>query len=145
MPVVPRASTSAWFQKAGTHQPLAAGPVDHLHAAVAIAAMKQGKHVMMHKPLANRLLEARWVIEWARKTKVATHFLAASDGADIQEIKRWIDGGAIGNAIDRLAYGAVFDFAHIHVGSFNWYVFNLADAAIVLGVPCLLYPEPQRR
>jgi len=70
---------------------------DHLHAAVAIAAMKQGKHVMMHKPLANRLLEARWVIEWARKTKVATHFLAASDGADIQEIKRWIDGGAIGS------------------------------------------------
>ena len=56
-----------------------------------------------------------------------------------------IVGGAIGNAIDRLAYGAVFDFAHIHVGTFNWYVFNLADAAIVLGVPCLLYPEPQRR
>lgn len=56
-----------------------------------------------------------------------------------------IIGGAIGNAIDRMAYGAVFDFAHIHFGSFSWYVFNLADAAIVLGVPCLLYPEPERR
>ena len=56
-----------------------------------------------------------------------------------------IVGGAIGNAIDRIAYGAVFDFAHLHFGSFSWYVFNLADAAIVLGVPCLLYPEPQRR
>lgn len=54
-------------------------------------------------------------------------------------------GGAIGNAIDRAAYGAVFDFVHFHVGTFNWYVFNLADAAIVLGVPCLLYPEPKGR
>lgn len=56
-----------------------------------------------------------------------------------------IVGGAVGNAIDRMAFGAVFDFVHVHVGTFNWYVFNLADAAIVLGVPCLLYPEPQRR
>jgi hypothetical protein len=69
---------------------------DHLHATVAIAAMKNGKHVMVHKPLANRLHEARLVIETARKTKVATHFLPASDGANIQKIKSWIDGGAIG-------------------------------------------------
>ena len=54
---------------------------DHLHATIAIAAMKKGKHVMMHKPLANRLQEARLVIETARQTKVATHFLPASDGA----------------------------------------------------------------
>jgi hypothetical protein len=69
---------------------------DHLHATIAIAAMKKGKHVMMHKPLANRLQEARLVIETARKTKVATHFLPASDGANARQIKRWIDGGAIG-------------------------------------------------
>lgn len=56
-----------------------------------------------------------------------------------------IVGGAIGNAIDRAAYGAVFDFMHFHVGDFSWYVFNLADAAIVLGVPLLLYPEPKTR
>src|SRR6185436_11970449 len=47
---------------------------DHLHATIAIAAMKQGKHVLLHKPIANRLQEARVVIETARKTKVATHF-----------------------------------------------------------------------
>ena len=69
---------------------------DHLHATVAIAAMKQGKHVMMHKPIANRLHESRLVIETARKTKVATHFLPASDGADIRQIKAWVDAGAIG-------------------------------------------------
>lgn len=45
-----------------------------------------------------------------------------------------IIGGAIGNAIDRVLHGAVFDFVHFHVGSFSWYVFNVADAAIVVGV-----------
>jgi signal peptidase II len=50
-----------------------------------------------------------------------------------------IVGGALGNAIDRVAYGAVFDFAHFHVGSFSWYVFNIADAAIVAGVIGLVY------
>jgi predicted dehydrogenase len=69
---------------------------DHLHATIAIAAMKKGKHVMMHKPLANRLKEARLVIETARKTAVATHFLPASDGANIRNIKEWIDDGVIG-------------------------------------------------
>ena len=54
-----------------------------------------------------------------------------------------IIGGAIGNAIDRFAYGAVVDFAlfHLQLGgnTFNWYVFNLADTAIVVGVAALLY------
>jgi len=50
-----------------------------------------------------------------------------------------IIGGAFGNAIDRLTYGAVMDFVHFHVGSFSWYVFNVADSAIVLGVAALFY------
>jgi signal peptidase II len=54
-----------------------------------------------------------------------------------------IIGGAIGNAIDRFAYGAVVDFAlfHVQIGgnTFNWYVFNIADVAIVAGVAALLY------
>jgi len=65
-----------------------------------------------------------------------------------------IIGGAIGNAIDRLAYGWVFDFVYFHIRTaewqFNWYVFNLADVAIVVGVAGLLYdslrgPAPQKR
>ena len=48
-------------------------------------------------------------------------------------------GGAVGNAIDRLAYGAVFDFVHFHIGGWSWYVFNVADAAIVAGVAGLIY------
>ena len=54
-----------------------------------------------------------------------------------------IIGGAIGNAIDRFAYGAVVDFALFHVQlagkTYSWYVFNLADVAIVAGVATLLY------
>jgi hypothetical protein len=69
---------------------------DHLHATIAIAAMKKGKHVLMHKPLANRVQEARLVVETARKTKVATHFLPANDGSRMRAIKAWIDDGAIG-------------------------------------------------
>jgi signal peptidase II len=50
-----------------------------------------------------------------------------------------IIGGALGNAVDRAVYGAVFDFAHFFVGDWSWYVFNVADAAIVVGVAGLLY------
>lgn len=54
-----------------------------------------------------------------------------------------IIGGAVGNAIDRVAYGWVFDFVFFHISTanwrFNWYVFNLADVAIVAGVLGLLY------
>ncbi|ACK83443.1 signal peptidase II [Methylorubrum extorquens] len=49
-----------------------------------------------------------------------------------------IVGGALGNAIDRAAYGAVFDFVHLHAGPWSWYVFNVADAAIVAGVVGLI-------
>ena len=65
-----------------------------------------------------------------------------------------IIGGAFGNAIDRLAYGAVADFVLFHITTpsfkFTWYVFNLADAAIVAGVIGLLYESlfggvPQKR
>jgi signal peptidase II len=54
-----------------------------------------------------------------------------------------IIGGAVGNAIDRLSYGAVLDFALFHIEiagkDRDWYVFNLADVAIVAGVIGLLY------
>lgn len=66
---------------------------------------------------------------WIRRT--GSWWLAASLAL--------IVGGALGNAIDRIAYGAVFDFIHFHIGSFSWYVFNVADAAIVAGVAGLLY------
>ena len=66
-------------------------------------------------------------------------------------------GGAIGNnLIDRLIYGKVADFFHFYAFGYDWYVFNVADCAITLGVAALLYdallrpdaaagPTPPRR
>ncbi len=57
-------------------------------------------------------------------------------------------GGAIGNLIDRLIYGRVADFFHFYLHGYDWYVFNVADCAITLGVAALLYdalvrPNPE--
>lgn len=47
-------------------------------------------------------------------------------------------GGAIGNIIDRLRFGAVFDFLDFHAFGWHWPAFNVADSAIVVGVGLLL-------
>jgi signal peptidase II len=65
---------------------------------------------------------------WLRRAE--SRLAAAALGA--------IAGGAIGNVIDRLRFGSVVDFIDAHVGSLHWYVFNVADAAIVCGVAALV-------
>ena len=47
-------------------------------------------------------------------------------------------GGAVGNVIDRLRFGAVVDFIDLHYAGYHWYTFNVADSAIVVGVGLLL-------
>jgi signal peptidase II len=47
-------------------------------------------------------------------------------------------GGALGNVMDRIRFSAVADFFYFHAGSFSFYVFNIADAAITIGVIVLL-------
>jgi signal peptidase II len=59
-------------------------------------------------------------------------------------------GGAIGNIVDRVRLGYVIDFLHLHVGHWSFYVFNVADAAITIGVVLLLWRSlfesgPRRR
>lgn len=70
-----------------------------------------------------------WLAFWLRRSVRKAEALALG----------LIIGGALGNVIDRIAYGAVADFVHLHWGNFSWYVFNIADAAIVVGVIALLY------
>jgi signal peptidase II len=59
-------------------------------------------------------------------------------------------GGAIGNMIDRIAYGEVIDFLDVYVGDYHWPAFNVADSAITVGVILLCLdalrgaPEPER-
>jgi hypothetical protein len=69
---------------------------DHLHGTVAIASMKKGLQVVTHKPIANRMYEAKLVIETAKKTGLQTNLLAWSDKPDNEKIKKWIKDGAIG-------------------------------------------------
>jgi hypothetical protein len=69
---------------------------DHLHATVAIASMKKGKHVVTHKPIANRIYEAKLAIDTAKKTGLSTHLLAWSKRPDYDIIKGWINEGRIG-------------------------------------------------
>ena len=56
-----------------------------------------------------------------------------------------ISGGAVGNVIDRLRFGWVVDFIHAHAWGWSWYVFNVADAAIVCGVLALVFDSLRRR
>ncbi len=69
---------------------------DHLHGVIAMAAMKRGKHVIVHKPIANRLKEARMVIDTARKTGVATHFMPWDANGNMEPVMAWIREGKIG-------------------------------------------------
>ena len=86
------------------------------------------------------------VFLWIWLARVSSRLTAAALGLII--------GGAIGNAVDRLHWPGVMDFVLFHIEtagwSFRWYVFNLADAAIVAGVVGLLYDAlrvaaPQKR
>jgi hypothetical protein len=69
---------------------------DHLHATVAIASMKKGKHVVTHKPIANRMYESKLTIETAKKTGLSTHLLAWSRRPGYDVVKNWIKDGFIG-------------------------------------------------
>jgi hypothetical protein len=69
---------------------------DHLHATIAIASLKKGKHVVTHKPIANRILESKLLVETTRKTGLSTHLLAWSKRPEYELIKKWIKEGRIG-------------------------------------------------
>lgn len=93
------------------------GPLNHLLLALLAAA------------IAGLLL--RWL--WKAETRPVAVALGA------------IIGGAIGNVIDRLRFGAVVDFIRAHAWGWDWYVFNIADAGIVCGVSVLLADAVFRR
>lgn len=91
---------------------------------------------------------------FAAGSKVGTYGLAAFQFLAVCGLTYWlwrarglllticiglVIGGAVGNLVDRLVYGKVADFFHFYVSGFHWYVFNIADAAIVIGVAGLIY------
>lgn len=70
-----------------------------------------------------------WLLNWLRTSEKKFEAVALS----------LIIGGAIGNIIDRVIYGAVVDFVHLHAWGYNFYVFNAADSAITIGAVLLLF------
>jgi signal peptidase II len=69
---------------------------------------------------------------------VLLRWMARADNALTALALGAVTGGALGNVIDRVRFGAVVDFVDVHAAGWHWYVFNLADAAIVCGVVALL-------
>ena len=116
-----------------TRQPVRLGPYFDI-----VLAWNQG---ISYSLLTTRTEQGRWLLF------AATLAITAALGRWMWRASRattcvglgLIVGGALGNAIDRAIHGAVADFFYFHVGAFHWYVFNLADCAIVAGVGLLLY------
>jgi hypothetical protein len=73
---------------------------DHLHGIISMAAMKRGKHVLVHKPLSNRLLEGKKVIAMARGSKVITHLIPWDSNGSMETVMAWINAGAIGTLME---------------------------------------------
>jgi len=71
---------------------------DHQHACQAIDCLRRGKHIVMHKPLGNKLIEALQVVDVAKSLPLSTHLMSHnwSQNGDMNRIKAWIDAGAIG-------------------------------------------------
>ena len=69
---------------------------DHLHATVAIAAMKKGLNVIGHKPVSNIYRETQLAVETAKKTGVATHMFCSAGLQTTPLLSEWIWNGAIG-------------------------------------------------
>ena len=114
-------------------EPVELGPFVNLivvwNRGISYGLFQQNGDVGRWVLIAVSILAAIGLSFWIRRA--AGRVLAVSLGL--------IVGGALGNVIDRLAYGAVFDFIQLHLGDWSWYVFNVADAAIVAGVFGLLY------
>ena len=86
---------------------------------------RQGRLILLAVTLAAVVALSVWL--WRARTTLTTVALGL------------LIGGALGNAYDRYAYGAVADFIHFHAGRFTWYVFNGADVGITAGVVLLIW------
>jgi len=95
---------------------------------ISFGAFNTGSDSMAWALTGFALLIAAGLLVWLWRAK--TGLIATALGLVI--------GGAIGNVIDRVRIGAVADFLDVHVGTYHWPAFNLADSAITIGVALIL-------
>ncbi|MGH7238213.1 MAG: Gfo/Idh/MocA family protein, partial [Candidatus Saccharimonadales bacterium] len=69
---------------------------DHLHGLFAMAALKRKKHVLMHKPISNCLMEGKAVIEMARQSNCITHLVPWDSNGSMTQVMEWINSNKIG-------------------------------------------------
>ena len=69
---------------------------EHLHGTIAVKAMRNGKHVVTHKPIANVMHEVRLAVQTAKQTGKATHLFCSANNQTTPLITEWITAGAIG-------------------------------------------------
>ena len=121
----------------GSHAPIAVTPFAELvltwNTGISYGLFPQDGPIGPWALLAFKIAAVAFL--WVWLSRASARLTALSLGLII--------GGALGNAIDRLHWPGVLDFVLLHVEtagfSFRWYVFNLADMAIVAGVIGLLY------
>ena len=73
--------------------------------------------------------------------KLLLIFLMIKAKGIYQYIFAIIIGGSLGNLFDRIYYYAVPDFIDIHIGKFHWFIFNIADIFITVGIISLIFAE----
>ena len=118
------------FGEAGARPRLAVNPLDLVltcNAGVSFGLFNRtGLNSLIFSLFAALIIVV--LLVWLARVRAS--FLALAIGLII--------GGAIGNVVDRLRFGAVIDFLYFHAGPWYWPAFNLADSAICLGVAAML-------
>ena len=119
-----------------------------LSADVAVAVMPYMNLILVHNPGAafSLLSEAGGWQRWGLSAVavvvclVLYHWLTQLERGETGSAVAVtaIIGGAVGNTIDRLAYGYVVDFIDLYYGEYHWPTFNVADMAITLGALTLI-------
>ncbi len=96
---------------------------------VSFGMFNTGSSAAAHLFAALALAIVAGLVWWLRNAENATVVVALG----------LVVGGAIGNVVDRLRFGAVFDFVDLHAFGYHWPAFNVADAGITVGVACLFF------
>jgi signal peptidase II len=132
--VLDQASKLAADAFLGYHQPVPLIPFFNLtlsyNAGAAFSFLGQAGGWQRWFFIALALLVSGFLIQWMRQVNGRDRWLSLALSL--------ILGGAIGNLIDRIAYGHVVDFIHFYVGDWSWPIFNIADSAITVGAGLLI-------